>query len=149
MSKVTIVSKLSVKKICGKIKKPEGKVMLMQVFGIATGTKSDESNFGPWTALLGQFRAVNLESGELFQSGVCFLPNTGLNLITPLLKKDGTDGIEFALNIGVIPAENSVGYEYYVEPVIESQENDPLEILSKKVNQAALPSPNKDAKKAK
>lgn len=149
MSKVTIVSKLSVKKICGKVKKPEGKVMLMQVFGIATGTKSDESNFGPWTALLGQFRAVNLETGEVFQSGVCFLPNTGLNLITPLLKKDGVDGLEFALNIGVIPAENTVGYEYYVEPVIEAKDNDPLEILSKKVAQVALPAPEKEHKKGK
>ena len=149
MSKVTLVSRISAKKICGKIKKPEGKTSLLQVFGIVTDIKTGESTYGPWVALTGQFRAINLETGEMFQSGVCFLPKMGTELITPLLKKDGTNGLEFALDIGVIPAENNTGYEYYVEPVLETSENDPLEILSKKVKQAALPAPEKDHKKGK
>lgn len=149
MSKVTIVSKLSAKKILGKVKKPESKTMLMQVFGVATGTKTGESNYGQWVALTGQFRAIDLTDGAMYQSGVCFLPKSGLEMITPFLKKEGIDGIEFALNIGVVPADNSVGYEYIVEPVLEAKENDPLEILTKKVTQAALPAPEKEHKKGK
>lgn len=146
MSKVIIVNKISARKICGKLKAPTEKTMLMQVYGIATGTKTGESNYGPWHALTGQFRAVHLESGELYQSGVCFLPKMGTDLIVPLMAKDGTEGLEFALNIGIVPADNAFGYEYYVEPVLEAKENDPLEALGKKVNQAALPAPKKDVK---
>lgn len=149
MSKVTIVSRLSAKKICGKINKPEGKTPLLQVFGIATGTKTGESTYGPWVALTGQFRAVNLETGELFQSGVCFLPRMGTDLVTPLLKTDGVNGLEFALNIGVVPSDTNTGYEYYVEPVLQAGESDPLEALQKKVTQASLPAPEKESKKAK
>lgn len=147
MSKITIVTKLSAKKILGKVKKPEEKTVLMQVFGIATGIKTGESNYGPWTALTGQFRAVNLQNGEIFQSGICFLPKMGTDLVTPMLKKEGVDGLEFALNVGIVPADNSVGYEYYVEPVLEAKENDPLEALSKKVSHAALTSPASEKEK--
>lgn len=148
MSNVQIVAKLSAKKVCGKIKKPEKKTVLMQIFGVATGTKSGESNFGGWVALTGQFRATNLETGEIYQSGICYLPNTALNLIIPMLAKDGVDGLEFAFNIGVIPADNAFGYEYYVEPMLEPKENDPLEMLAKRVSQVALPAPEKAKEKA-
>lgn len=140
MSKVNIVSKISAKKIVGKVKKPTETVYHMQVYGIATGTKAGESNFGPWTALTGQFRAKNLETGEVSQSGVCFLPEIALNLITPKLDAKNVEGVEFALNIGVTPANNSVGYEYVVTPVIAASENDPLEQLETKVNKV-LPAP--------
>lgn len=145
MSTVQIVTKLSAKKIVGKVKRPEAKTPLYQVFGIATGIKTGESNFGPWTALTGQFRAVKLDDGQTFQSGVCYLPKMGTDLITPMLNKEGVDGLEFALNIGVVPSENQIGYEYYVEPVLEAKENDPLEALQKKV-QAALPAPESEKK---
>ena len=142
---LNIVSKLSAKKVCGKVPKPDDKMPLLQVFGIATGIKTGESNFGPWTALTGAFRATRLKDGEQFQSGVCFLPKMGTELIAPMLKKEGVEGLEFAFNIGVIPSDNAIGYEYYVEPMLESKENDPLELLAKRVAQAALPAPKRAA----
>lgn len=145
---MNIVSKLSAKKVCGKIKKPDAKTPLMQVFGIATGIKTGESNFGPWTALTGAFRATRLSDGEVYQSGSCFLPKMGTELIAPMLKKEGVDGLEFAFNIGVVPSDNAIGYEYYVEPMLEAKENDPLELLQKRVTQAALPAPEKAKEKA-
>lgn len=141
---INIVSKLSAKKVCGKIKVPSEKTVLMQVFGIATGIKTGESNFGPWTALTGAFRAKRISDGEIYQSGACFLPKMGTELISGMLKKDGVDGLEFAFMIGVVPSDASIGYEYYVEPMLESKENDPLEMLAKRVDQAALPSPEGD-----
>jgi len=146
---LNIVTKLSAKKVCGKIAKPEKKTALMHVFGIATGIKTGESNFGPFTALTGAFRATRISDGEIFQSGLCFLPKMGTELIAPMLAKEGVDGLEFAFIIGVVPAENAYGYEYYVEPMLESKENDPLELLAKRVSQAALPAPEKTAKATK
>lgn len=145
---LNIVSKLSAKKVCGKVSKPEGKTPLLQVFGIATGIKTGESNFGPWTALTGAFRATRIKDGEIFQSGTCFLPKMGTEMIAPMLKKEGVDGLEFAFNIGVVPSDNAIGYEYYVEPMLEAKENDPLEMLAKRVLQAALPAPEKAKEKA-
>lgn len=147
MSNVNLITKISPKKIMGKINAPKEKTFLMQVFGVATGTKVGDGNYGPWEALTGQFRAVNLETGEIFQSGVCHLPTVALNLIIPRIKEDSVNGVEFAFNIGVVPADNKVGYEYIAEPLIEAADNDPLELLAKKVMNL-LPAPDKKGKKA-
>lgn len=148
MSNITIVSKISAKKVCGKIAKPDNKTPLMQVFGIATGAKTGESSFGEYMSLLGQFRATNLATGEVYQSGVCFLPNMGVNMVAPMIAKEGVEGVQFALFIGVVPAENAFGYEYYVEPIMQASESDPLEILAKKVTQTLLAAPEAKSHKA-
>lgn len=143
---VTIVTKLSAKKVCGKVSPPTTKTPLMEVYGIATDVKTGESNFGPWVALIGRFRATRLSDGEVFQSGVCHLPRMAIELITPLLNADGADSLEFGFSVGVIPAENAFGYEYYVESMLEPSESDPLEMLTKRIGQvskAALPAPVK------
>ena len=138
-----LMTKLSAKKLVGKIEKPKDKVTLFQIFGIATGTKNGESNFGAWIAFTGQFRAIRVSDGEVFQAGMCFLPAMATNLMLPAVNKEGTNGVEFAFNIGVFPADNLAGYEYFAEPMIETSETDPLEQLAKKVSQAALPAPSK------
>jgi hypothetical protein len=148
MSNITIVSKISTKKVCGKIAKPDKKTLLMQVFGVATGTKLVPSPFGEAMGMLGQFRATNLVTGEVFQSGVCFLPIMGLNMVAPMIAKEGVEGVQFALLIGVVPAENAFGYEYYVEPIMQASESDPLEILAKKVTQTLLAAPEAKGHKA-
>lgn len=148
MSNVEILTKLSVKKVLGKIENVTEKKILMQVFGVATGVKTGDSNYGPWEALTGQFRAINLETGQIYQSGICFLPQVALNLITHRVKEDSVNGVEFAFNIGVVPADNKAGYEYSCEPLIEASENDPLEVLQKKMSNL-LPSPDKGKGKTK
>lgn len=144
-----IVNKLSAKKVCGTLSKPEKKTAILQVFGIATGIKTGESQFGPWTALTGAFRATRHVDGEVFQSGTCYLPAMGTEMIVPMLKKEGVDGLEFAFNIGIVPSDKPIGYEYYVEPMLEAKENDPLELLAKRVSQAALPAPSADQSERK
>lgn len=140
-SKFTILSKISVKSVLGhKVKTPEKSEMLIQVMGVATGIKTGESDKGPWTALLGSFQAINMQSGNVYRSGVCFLPNIVLNLILPKLLEKESKSIEFAFNIGVAPDEESaVGYVFIAEPIFDAAENDPLEMLTKK-----LPAPKKN-----
>lgn len=144
MSNITIVTKISVKKILGKIKPPTEKTYLMQVFGIANGTKTGTSQYGEYTALTGQFRAIKLDTGEVYGGGQCYLPNIALNLVLPAMKGEGTNGVEFAFNIGVYPAENAFGYEYCCDPLMVTSDTDPLEILQKRL--AALPAPDKKKK---
>lgn len=143
--KFAIVKKLSIKGILGrKPKVPEdGKVnWLVQFIGVATGMKTGSSNFGEWTALTGSFQGVNMETGDVMRSGMCFMPDVALNLITPALGQKDTKGIEFAFNIGVKADEKStIGYVYVAEPVLEASENDPLEMLTKKLGASKMEKP--------
>ena len=141
-----LVNKISVKKVCGVVEVPTGKTQLMEVHGIAVSFKTGESHLGPWTALEGRFRATRLSDGEVFDSGTCHLPRMALELILPILKSAEAGSLEFAFIVGVVPATNAYGYEYYVESMLEAKESDPLELLTKRVAQASaskssLPSP--------
>lgn len=119
-----LVSKISVAKCHGKLdKKNLPKGAILRVAGIATGTKTGTSNYGPWTALTGDFYAVNLESGEEFRAGKAFLPSTALGLVEGALS-DSPEGVEFAFDFGVKAAENAIGYEYTVKPVVKAKESD-------------------------
>jgi len=49
----SLVRKISAKSVCGKVEKPKKATPLFTVIGIASKTKSGQSDFGPWTSLLG------------------------------------------------------------------------------------------------
>lgn len=132
-----IVSKISVAKCHGKLDKANlPKEPILRVAGIATGTKTGTSNYGPWTAATGDFYAVNLLTGEEFRSGVCFMPGTALALVEGALGSS-PDGVEFAFDFGVKKAENAVGYEYTLKPVIKAKESEAFSNLLARVNEAA------------
>ena len=142
MSTISIVSKISVAKVIGKLKTPTEKVYIMQVYGIANGSEKGVSTYGEYTKLTGRFRGLNMATGDQFEAGECFLPEIALNLVLGAL--DGTKGVEFAFNIGIYPANNAYGYEYCCDPLMEASENDPLALMEKKLS--ALPSPDKKKK---
>src|SRR5258708_3606618 len=61
--------------VLGKVLKDKAKaVPLMRVYGVATRMKPGESDFGPYLRFLGQFRALNIETGEAFRAPVLLLP---------------------------------------------------------------------------
>ena len=128
-----LVNKISVKKICGALKPPIEKTALIAVYGIATGVKLGESHLGSWAALLGKFEATRLSDGEVFVSGTCFLPKIATDLIMPMLNRPGTDSLEFGFVLGIVPATNAYGYEYYVETATETTDMDPLEAIRQRV----------------
>lgn len=142
MAKFELFKKLSVKTVCGKPKAPESNEpkYLMEVFGVAMGVKRGESNFGPWYAFTGTFQAVNMETGKVARSGVLFLPSIAGDLLLPAVSSEKNQGVEFAFRIGVKRDESStIGYTYIAEPLMPVSENDPIELLSRKMQ--ALPSP--------
>jgi hypothetical protein len=149
---ITLVTKLSMKTVCNGSpdapKKDEPPKKLARFYGIATGVKTGESAMGPWTALLGSFRGINFDTGEMFQSGKCFLPNVALNMITPQLLKSENQGVSFAFDISVRRDETSATkYIYTADPIMDAEESDPLEMLTKKINSPALLSHRKESGK--
>lgn len=149
MSEINLVSKISVAKCHGKIdKKNLPKGTIIRIAGIASGTKTGTSNFGPWTAATGDFIAINAETGEEFRSGICFMPSTAMSLIEGALAQS-PEGVEFAFDFGVKEADNSVGYEYTVKPVIKAKESEAMTSLLAKVAAASPLALGHDKGKAK
>lgn len=161
-----IVRKLSIKIMLGKKprpptaeeikanpeKYPEGIKNVVRFYGVATGTRTGVSDKGEWCALLGSFKAINLETGEEKRSGTCFIPGVALDLITPQLAPGKANAVEFGFDIGVKEDEDSAtGYVYTAAPCMEVAENDPLELLTKRIDDAqkALPAPEETKTRGK
>lgn len=109
---------------------------LFRVFGIAIGTRKGQSKpegeggkSSEWTALLGNFEAHNLQSGEVFQSGQCFLPNYITDLVAGKLTED-TTSVRFAFEItAAFDEASATTYSYGGSPLLPTEQNDPLKEL--------------------
>jgi hypothetical protein len=125
------LKKIAVAAVCGKITKPTEKVNLMRVYGIASAFGTMETNFGQSTFLTGQMRAVNLATGEQFESAKAFLPDIAIAPIASALA-GGADSVEFGFDIHVKPSDKgSTGYEYGITPLVAPATNEPLSALEK------------------
>lgn len=131
-----LVKKISVKTVFGNIdvrKLSDSPIAIMRIIGVATKIKSGESEFGQWTAFLGQFKATNLQTNEVFASGKCFLPPQASEILEGQFD-DEHSRIEFAFDISAKYSEDStVKYEYIVEPLFKPAENDPIALLESKL----------------
>lgn len=142
------VKKLSVATVYGKIdaKKvltADAPIDLMTVYGVAVGTKSGTSNYGDWTALVGEFEAVNAETGEVSQANQLFLPEIALIPLRVALER--AQSVRFAIKLQARAATNSkpggVPYEYTFDSVLPPAEDDPMQALREQVKALALPAP--------
>lgn len=155
-AKIAIVKKLSAKTLVGIVKsyakdlQPGQSIDLFKVVGVASGLKVGTSNYGEWTALMGQFVAealVGAKAGQRFRTGQMFLPDVALNMVAPVVGNLGKgDSVELAFTVGIQhDDDSSTGYIYDASFLIEPKENDPLEALLAK----ALPAPAKTETPAK
>lgn len=132
----------------------ENSVMpLMSVIGVASDFKPGQTDLGPYIKLLGMFKAINVETGELFVSGACIIPGSGNDLVYGQLKALTEGGsVEFAFRIGVRYTPNSKGgvpYSYDVEQVFEPSQADPLAALEAKISDVlSLPAPTAESESA-
>ena len=128
-----LVNKISIKTVYGKVAREDAKGQdLMRVMGVVRGVTTGESNYGPWAKFKGEFKAINLSTGEEVHSGACLLPPMASDMLQGAFTGDP---VEFAFDIGIKPNETAIGYEYTVTPLI-TQESDPLANLA-----ARLPAP--------
>ena len=154
----TLIRKVTAKSICGKMVPPSKAKRLFSVYGIATKTKSGSTDYGSWTALVGRFEAINIETGEVFEAPVCFLPEPLNTMIAEALDETVTEGegddakevrvntsVQFSVEVGIKPSDVPIGYEYMTKENVKADTADPLASL-REVTQKTLPAPKKTGK---
>lgn len=126
----TIVSKITSKELGVNVEAAkENDVRLFHIYGVARGITAGQSTFGEYERLDGQFEAVNLESGEMFISGACFLPNIVHNLIAGQFTGDSSSEVKFSFEIGAGPDDSAIGYKYTVKELLDTKGVDNLSEL--------------------
>ncbi len=138
-----ILNKITVKAVCGELKnlftleeKQAGKDRdIMKVIGNVKNREEIKGQYGTSWKLKGEFKAVNIQTGEEFFSGACFLPGLAEELVIGQMDDIGDNSIQFAFIIGIKPAENKVGYEYIVKPLIKPAENNALTLIESKIKE--------------
>ena len=160
---MNLVNKLGVKTIVGgKITKPaeaDAPRTVARIFGIAKGTVTGATDFGDFVGFKGDFKGINLETGEEFRSAKCFLPDIATGILLSALENTGEGeskdvkgtlkrketsykgSVEFGFDISVKHADNAVGYEYMASPLMPVADSDPLALMQKNI--PALPAPKK------
>lgn len=141
--------KLSSKTILGKTpdQPPEGEtVALYMVYGVADGVARGNSDYGAYVRLLGNFEAVRLADGQVFNAPQCFLPQPFDEMIAQKLD-GGATAIDFAFEVGCKrPSQGTNAYEYTCRPIRDPNATDPLEEIRKRIK--ALPAPAKESEKS-
>ena len=153
-----IVKKITVKEVLGgkpdiekliEFNKSHGDTATMPVMGIV-GIASDflpgrtvlpDGKEQSWLKLLGQFKATNLETGEVFVSGAAILPGAGNDLVYGALKSVSEHGgtVSFVFRIGIRrDKEGITGYAYVVEQVYQPEAADPLAALEARLVPVAV-----------
>lgn len=140
-----VVGKVDIEKLIeyGKANGKTATMPLFAIIGLASDFNAGETALGPYVKLLGQFKAVNAETGEEFRSGAAILPGSANDLVFGALRaRDPSAGgsVEFAFRVGVQRDETAgVGYKYVVEQVYQQGQADALANLEARL---ALPAAN-------
>lgn len=153
----TIVRKVSPKTVMGKdIRELPIPSDLFTVIGQASNLRDGMSDYGPWTALVGEFEATNMQTNEVFYGTQLFLPGAAGDLLVAqvrkfvqeeipvtdeVFKKSGRtykvtgEMVELAIIISTKKATRAGGaaYEFVTRPVIDVRRADPLAALRDKM----------------
>lgn len=157
-----IVKKLAVSTVFGDIEAIRNAATvegapIVRVAGIATNTKSgiNRATGDEWTGLVGQFRGINMETGEVFESVKCFMPEIATQMVVNALysakQTDKSATVEFGFDLGVKKNPTvPIGYEYTIKPLVEAKEASPLDtLLSAMPEMPRLAAPKTEPEKAK
>lgn len=153
-----LLNKITVKTVLGK--KPNAAIMgdadefpIMTVYGTVKLSKPGVHTFGDgkeseYVKFIGDIRAVRTSDGTEYRSRELILPNLAEGALAPVveaLDSEAGESVRFAFDIGMRKAETATGYEFTAEPLVESEEHDPLAEFGKQLlenRQApALPKP--------
>lgn len=151
-----IITKMTVKGVGAnpsKAKAENRKVPLARIFGTAAGVVHKVDNRGePITGITGNFEGVNLETGEVYSSGVLYLPGGIHEMLLNAVDQGEEDAkgkptynsVQFAFDISAVPATNPIGYSYEATQLIEASKADPMaELRASLPAMPALPAPAK------
>ncbi len=145
---VTALRKLTTLTILGeKMHRPAVKEeYLYRITGTITGIKTGETQYGNWVGFKGNFVARR-HDGKLFAAPAAFVPQPMQDMFEAAILGQEAEGlvasVRFGLDISVIQADSSVGFEYKCVPVIEmaSEGQSLLESTLEETPLPKLPSP--------
>jgi len=138
--------KITIKAVCGAPDLEEiikrKKFDLMDVYGKATRMKTVTSDFGTAVRFIGQFRAVNLATGEVFESTRLYLPGSMEEELSAAMDNGGSAEFGIRINVNYDKA-TTVHYYYDCINLVEPASNDVFALLENKMKEAvkALPAP--------
>lgn len=144
----TLVKKISVKGIAGVIKAPPvGQQRdIAIVLGYARRMETKTTSYGDAIAFHGDFKGINVETGEEFRAAICYLPDVAASMLENAMADAPDSTVEFGFKISVIGVKSRNSgdadkYEYRVEPLLKFADTDPVTALENRIKQAALPAP--------
>ncbi len=95
-------------------------VPLLKIVGETTSAKTGQTDKGTFTKLGGSFIGTDMTTGELYQSGVCILPDFVCAQLGTALQQG--EAVRFAFEIGAQRADTSItGYSFVIKPLIETK----------------------------
>jgi hypothetical protein len=110
----------------------EGDLPLARLYGKLSKVKYEEDkvNGQVYTAFIGNFEAINMQSGEVFKSGKMFLPK-GISELVENGVKSAPEGAQvgFAFEVRSQNANNPIGYSYRVLALKSPEATDELKEL--------------------
>lgn len=120
---------------------------LLKIVGVTTEARPGQTDKGEFIKFGGQFRAVNLQTGEAFEASTAIFPNFIADSLAAALAQ--SQEVEFGILIGAKANATSVtGYEYTVRPLVEAKVSDKLGALIAAAGldaPTALPAPAAEA----
>lgn len=136
---------------------PTKKIALARIYGVAGSFKpgmgqTPDGTQKPYVKFLGQFRAVNLRTGEVFNSATLILPQFIEEQLHGVLTSGNAQSAEFGFEIsaqGDQPGKkpSATGYTYQAHSLLQMGENTVLAALEAKFSAPALPAPKSEEKK--
>lgn len=150
LRKITIATVYGKPKLADLMAAAEKKEVLpiMDVWGIATRAREGKSDYGAFVRFNGQFRAMNLATGELFRAATMLLPRFLEEELAAVLADANALNAEFGVRITAkFDEDASTKYVYLADPIVEPKETAQLADLTERIGKArlALPAPGKSA----
>ena len=147
--KVTIATGQATAKTMQSLAANGGKPLYVgRLVGVACDTKTGTSQYGEWTALVGDFIKTTPD-GETERAPQAFGPDMVISPVVGALKMGG-GAVNVAVDVYVVHDEKSpVGFAYRTENVIPDQEDSPMARLLALASAKAMPALTAPAAKGK
>lgn len=117
-----------------------GRLYSGRLVGIASGIKTGVTEYGEWTALIGQFQFTD-RFGNTVRAVQAFGPDIVI-MPTVAALQAGAKSVNVAVDVfGVIDDKSPVGWSYTCASAIAESETDPLALLLAAASEVAAPAP--------
>jgi hypothetical protein len=124
------VPKITIKKICQKVSKPETPTPLMTVIGVVNKYRYAQSDSGVFPVFSGNFYAKNISTEKTYKSSkAVFPPALSKLLVDALTVYKNSEGLQIAATLNAEPADNLAGLEFTVGLLGDIVPYDPVSAL--------------------